>query len=88
MYSTTTAYLANRLKGDPKFVSQGPEDILNFDQMVELQEILYSLGYDVGKIDGILGAKTRQSVRAIQIILGFPADSWPTSDLLETLNSI
>ena len=46
------------------------------------------MGYEVGKVDGILGAKTRQSVRIVQIYLGFPADSWPTIELLEVLKSI
>ena len=44
------------------------------------------MGYDVGKVDGILGRKTRQSVRNIQMKLGFPADSWPTADLFNNLN--
>ncbi len=88
MYSTTAAYLANRLKGDLEFASDDPKDILNFDEMVDLQEILYGFGYDVGKIDGILGAKTRQSVRLVQMNLGLPADSWPTIQLLEALRSI
>ena len=39
--------------------------------MLKLQKILQSKGYDVGKVDGILGRKTRQSVRSIQIKLGF-----------------
>ena len=85
LYSTTAAYLANRLKGDSEFLSEFPADILSFSKMIELQEILSNLGYEVGKIDGILGAKTRQSVRKVQIELGFPADSWPTIELLDAL---
>ena len=85
LYSTTAAYFANRINGADPYLSEGPSDILNTYQMVELQEILNALGYDVGKIDGILGAKTRQSVRIIQINLGFPADSWPTIELLNYL---
>ena len=88
MYSTTAAYLANRLRGESKYRSRDPEDILSFGQMVKLQEILEALGYDVGKVDGILGAKTRQSVRKIQLKLGFAADSWPTDELLDLLESI
>ena len=53
--------------------------------MVELQNILKSKGLNVGKVDGILGRNTRQSVRLIQIEFGFPADSWPTKDLLKEL---
>ena len=60
--------------------------LLPEQMMMKLQEILKDLGYDVGKIDGILGAKTRQSVREIQLKFGFPADSWPTEDLLNILD--
>ena len=88
MYSTTAAYLANRLRGESRYRSRDPDDILSFGQMVKLQEILEALGYDVGKVDGILGAKTRQSVRKIQLKLGFAADSWPTDELLDLLESI
>ena len=40
-----------------------PEGILDPDDMIILQEKLVKLGEDVGKLDGILGAKTRQAVR-------------------------
>ena len=46
---------------------------------------LKSEGFDVGKVDGILGAKTRQSVRSVQLEYGFSADSWPTNELLKML---
>jgi hypothetical protein len=36
----------------------------------------------VGRIDGILGLKSRQAVRDMQIKLKLPADSWPTAELL------
>ena len=87
MYSTTAAYLANRLKGDPEYVLGNPEDILKVEEMIELQKLLRRLGYEVGKIDGILGANTRQSVRKVQINLGLPADSWPTMKLLQILKT-
>ena len=86
IYTVTAAHLASRLGGQKKFLSSKPEKILSVEEMLKLQKILQSMGYDVGKVDGILGRKTRQSVRSIQIKLGFPADSWPTSDLFNTLN--
>ncbi len=88
VYSTTAAYFANRLMGAYRYRLNGPSDILDFDQMVGLQKILYELGYDVGNIDGILGARTRQAVRKIQMELNLPADSWPTPELLELLESL
>ena len=50
-----------------------------------IQIFLKELGADVGKVDGILGAKTRQAVRRLQISLQLPADSWPTAKLLSIL---
>ena len=86
IYTVTAAHLASRLGGQKKFLSNKPENILSVEEMLKLQKILQSMGYDVGKVDGILGRKTRQSVRSIQIKLGFPADSWPTADLFNILN--
>ena len=85
MYSTTAAYLANRLKGDPEYITENPADILKVEEMIILQKLLRRLGYQVGRIDGILGANTRQSVRKVQMRLGLPADSWPTIELLQML---
>ena len=54
-------------------------------QMKQLQSKLQARGYDVGKIDGILGAGTRAAVQAEQARLGLPADAWPTAELLNQL---
>ena len=53
--------------------------------MKSLQEKLQSRGYDVGGVDGILGAKTRDAIQKEQVRLGLPADAWPTADLLGRL---
>ena len=53
--------------------------------MKTLQTKLQAKGYDVGDIDGILGARTRAAVQAEQARLGLPADAWPTPDLLAKL---
>ncbi len=87
IYSVTTAYLATRLSGYPEYLSEQPENILNKEQMIQLQQILSELEFDVGGLDGILGAKTRQAVRSLQILLGLPADSWPTLELLTLLTN-
>jgi len=42
-------------------------------------------GYDVGAIDGFLGLKTRQAVKAMQVKYNLPADSYPTPELLTRL---
>jgi peptidoglycan hydrolase-like protein with peptidoglycan-binding domain len=49
--------------------------------------LLARRGHDVGKIDGFLGAKSRAAVKAEQIKLGFPADSYPTPELVQRLSA-
>nr|WP_323780581.1 lytic murein transglycosylase [Amylibacter sp.] len=85
VYVTTAAYFATRLAGAPRFDEGNPDPSLSDSQMKSLQQKLSQKGYDVGKIDGILGAKTRDAVRKEQIRLGLPADAWPTNDLLSKL---
>ena len=53
--------------------------------MKDLQTRLRNRGYDVGKIDGILGSGTRNAVQQVQQKLGMPADAWPTPELLRRL---
>ncbi|WP_069301394.1 lytic murein transglycosylase [Neptunicoccus sediminis] len=85
VYVTTAAYFATRLAGAPRFDEGSPEPGLSDSQMKSLQKKLKARGYDVGKVDGILGAKTRDAVRQEQIRLGLPADAWPTTGLLSKL---
>ncbi len=85
VYVTTAAYFATRLAGAPPFDPGNPEPGLSGKEMKLLQRKLQARGYEVGKIDGILGARTRAAVQAEQIRLGLPADSWPTRALLDRL---
>ena len=85
VYVTTAAYFATRLEGAPVFTVGSPDPALSDSQMKSLQSKLQKRGYDVGKIDGILGAKTRAAVQAEQKRLGQPADAWPTNALLNAL---
>jgi lytic murein transglycosylase len=87
IYSTTAAYLATRIAGAPA-VSKGRGDVapLDYKQIVALQKYLAKKGYDVGEIDGKIGKGTRAAVKDLQQQLGLPADSYPTQDLLQSLN--
>jgi hypothetical protein len=84
-YVLTAAYFANRLEGAPVFDAGNPAQGLSGNQMKQLQKQLAARGYDVGGIDGILGAGTRAAVQDIQQKLGLPADAWPTPGLLDRL---
>ncbi|XOY54884.1 MAG: lytic murein transglycosylase [Rhodobacterales bacterium] len=85
VYVATAAYFATRLSGAPVYNAGNPSPALTGDQMRLLQERLTAQGHDVGGIDGILGAMTRNAVQAEQARLGLPADAWPTLDLLNRL---
>ncbi|QFT32626.1 lytic murein transglycosylase [Roseibium porphyridii] len=85
IYTTTAAYFATRLAGAPRYTPGNPDPGLNDAQMKQLQTKLQSMGFNVGKIDGILGAGTRAAVQAVQERLGMPADAWPTPALLNRL---
>jgi lytic murein transglycosylase len=86
IYSLTAAYFATRLAGAPP-VGRGRGEVASLDtaQMFELQRLLARHRFDVGEIDGKLGAKTRAAVRAAQLRLRLPADSYPTVELIERL---
>jgi len=85
VYVLTAAYFANRLEGGAIYDAGNPDPGLSGKQMKQLQKKLQSLGYDVGKVDGILGARTRLAVQAEQARLGLPADAWPTGGFLNKL---
>ncbi len=85
VYVTSAAYFATRLEGAQVYAKGNPDPALSDAQMKDLQTRLQNRGHDVGKIDGILGAKTRAAVQAEQIRLGLPADAWPTVALLGKL---
>jgi lytic murein transglycosylase len=86
VYSTTVAYFATRLAGAPP-VSRGSPDIVTLDanQMSELQRLLNRHGYDVGEVDGKFGTLTRTATKQAQLKVGLPADSYPTTELIERL---
>ena len=84
-YALTAAVLATRLAGAPAYDPRRPEPGLSPDEMKQLQLKLAARGYEVGKVDGILGTNTREAVRKEQMRLGLAVDGWPTTDLLERL---
>ena len=84
-YVLTAAYFATRLEGAPVMTHGAPERGLTGEEMKQLQTKLTARGYDVGKVDGILGAGTRAAVQDAQQKLGLPADAWPTRALLNKL---
>jgi lytic murein transglycosylase len=83
IYSTTAGYLATRIAGAPPMQRPAaPVAQLPFNELRELQQLLVRAGFNVGKVDGVMGQQSRSAVKAMQIKYGLPADSWPTAELL------
>ena len=83
IYSTTAAYLATRIAGAAPMRKPAAAVVqLPFNEIKQLQQLLVRAGFDVGKVDGVLGQQSRAAVKAMQVKYGLPADSWPTAELL------
>jgi lytic murein transglycosylase len=87
VYAMTAAYLATRIDGAPRMTVRGKVPTLSLGEMKTLQQELARRGYELGKIDGVLGMQTRTAVRDAQKKAGLPADGWPTTELLARLRS-
>jgi len=66
-------------------LSPGNAETLSLPELKELQQLLAKRGFDVGKIDGVIGAQSRDAIRAMQIKFGLPADGYPNAELLDRL---
>jgi hypothetical protein len=83
IYATTAAYLATRIAGAPPMHKpSAPIAQLPFNDIKQLQTLLTKQGFNVGKIDGVLGQQSRTAIKAMLVKYGLPADSWPTAELL------
>jgi lytic murein transglycosylase len=88
VYSTTAAYYATRLAGGPALSrGNGPVDTLSLAETKEVQQQLAKRGFDVGKIDGVVGAASREAIRTMQVKYGLPADGYPSAELLGRLRA-
>jgi lytic murein transglycosylase len=89
IYSTTAGYLATRIAGAPPMHRPAtPIAQLPFNELRELQQLLVRAGFNVGKVDGIMGQQSRSAVKTMQIKYGLPADSWPTAELLARMRGV
>ncbi len=58
---------------------------LRRQEVLELQTLLVSRGFDPGELDGVMGSQTRAAIRAYQVHAKLPADGYPTPALLAGL---
>lgn len=88
-YAIAVGALADRIAGLVPIQAAWPAGDLPMtrDQRVEVQEILQSLGFDVGGVDGIIGTKTREAIRGFQKARGIAADGHPSLVLLNRIRT-
>ena len=93
-YNRSTAYalgigrLADAIAGrDISLTQDWPREDkpLTLDQRKTLQEALNARGYNVGTVDGIVGARTTEALRGWQRSVGLPADGYASLKVLERL---
>ena len=86
-YALAVGLLSGRFQGGGYVVGSWPRDDLPLSrsERMELQSLLSARGYDAGAPDGIIGANTRKAIRSAQQALSWPADGYPTQELLQSL---
>lgn len=86
-YALSVAVLGDRVKGRIGITSPWPveEQPLSQDERHEAQELLATQGFEPGKIDGVLGLRSRKAARAFQAKIGWPADGFINKALLAAL---
>ena len=86
-YALAIAHLSDRLAGAGPFSVPWPTDDpgLSREERRALQALLLARGHDIGEIDGMIGARSREAIRAEQLRLGFEADGRAGRRILEAL---
>lgn len=88
-YALAIAHLSDRLQGGSAFQTAWPTDDpgLSRAERRVVQEKLIERGFDLGKPDGIIGARTRKAIEAFQAQAGLPVDGRAGARVLQALQA-
>lgn len=83
-YVIGVGHLSDRIKGGPPIQASWPRGYnpLTFNEKKELQRRLKRKGFDVEKIDGLIGPNTVGAIQAFQRSMGVKADGYPSQTVL------
>lgn len=86
-YALSVAHLGDRILGGKRFLGSWPvaEQPLSLEEREEVQTLLNARGLDAGKVDGVLGLKSRKAARQFQKEIGWPQDGFINKALLAEL---
>ncbi len=89
LYALAVGHLADRIGGGDAVAGTWPtnDPPLNRVAREDLQRMLAGLGYEIGAIDGMIGAATRTAIRAYQVKNGLPEDGWAGERILHHLKT-
>ena len=62
-----------------------PVERLPRDRIQRFQQVLVAQGYDVGKVDGLAGFKTRAAIGIEEKKLGLPLTCYPSAQLVDAV---
>ena len=88
-YALAISLLSDRLRGGAGLKAAWPTDDpgLSRAQRRELQQLLLARGHDIGEVDGMIGAKSREAIATEQKRLGREPDGRAGRSILEALKS-
>lgn len=88
-YIIAVGHLGDLITGGDPIQAKWPrgEKALSFKQKKRMQRLLRRHGFEMAKIDGIVGPKTIAAIRAFQTSIGVKADGFATTDLLKQLKN-
>jgi lytic murein transglycosylase len=88
-YALAIAHLSDRLRGGGSFATPWPTDDppLSRAERRELQEHLLRRGHDIGEADGIIGSRSREAVKAVQVEAGMEPSGRAGGKLLQWLRA-
>ena len=87
-YALAVGLIADGLRGEPPLRTAWPaEQPMSLADRRAVQAALTQLGFDVGAIDGVIGAGTRAAVRSWQKSRGRPADGYVDAGTVAALKA-
>ncbi|MCL4120218.1 UNVERIFIED_CONTAM: hypothetical protein GTU68_036259 [Idotea baltica] len=87
-YALAIAHLSDRLRGGTPFITPWPTNNPGLSRIdrKKLQKLLITRGYDIGKVDGLIGSATRNAIITEQKRLGMtPQDGRASVGILTRL---
>lgn len=88
-YALAIAHLSDRLRGGGAFATAWPTDDPGLSRVErrELQTLLIARGHDIGEADGMIGSRTREALKAVQVELGLEPDGRAGQKALNALRA-